>query len=68
MASQDAGDGRIEFPITGSPSETRSLRLAVTMCRPQTTPSAVSETFYTKVPERVGNVVRIEDLFHTAVL
>src|SRR6266704_5455767 len=61
-------NGPIEFPITWSPSETRSLRLAVTMCRPQMTSAAVSETFDTNVRIAGGNVVRVEDLLHTVVI
>jgi len=48
--------------------ETRIAALAVTMCRPQATPTAASETSDTKVRMRAGNVVGIEDLLHTVVI
>jgi len=49
-----AGDRLIKFPITWSLTENPIASPSVTVCRPQATPAAVSETFDTKVRTRAG--------------
>jgi len=55
-------------PINSSPSETRSLHLAVTMCRPSDDTRGGIGDFWHKSANADGDVVCVEDLLHTVVV
>src|SRR2546422_3816412 len=55
-------------PISSSPSETRSLHLEVTTCRPPDDTRGGIGDFWHKSANAGGDVVCVEDLLHTVVV